>query len=145
MHRRGVVGRRVSRRRGGRRRGADRHAAFERALTRGNLRRPGGGAAAWRRRGGLLRRRRGVPAALRMFAGCAAVLGDHLIEAAIEPRQRIGNPIGGWNVVAARATMNGGVGPRHALELLRQFVETLVDRGEVVAERVLVVVVGLSV
>ena len=64
---------------------------------------------------------------------------NDLIEAAIEPRQRIGDAIGAL-VGAAGAASRLRVGLRHAFELPRQGIETLIDGGEVFADGVLVVV-----
>jgi len=88
-----------------------------------------------------------------------ASFGDHLIEPAVEPRQRLGDAIGrtrigGWHIRARRrrCCKCGGVlgsGRRrglreaslsHALELPRQVVETVMHRREVIAVLVIVVV-----
>ena len=83
-------------------------------------------------------------------ARCAAWLGDHLIEPAVESRQRIGDAIrradrrrggGGGRAFAAVWAHEQGRRRRarlreaslsHALKLPRQVVETLVNRSEVV-------------
>ena len=64
---------------------------------------------------------------------------NDLIEAAIEPRQRVRDAIGAL-VGAACAATRFRVRVRHAFELPRQGVETLIDGGEVLADGVLVVV-----
>ena len=70
--------------------------------------------------------------------GGAALVND-LIEAAIKPRQRIGDAIGAL-VGAAGGASRFRLRLRHAFELPRQGIETLVDGGEVLAVGVLVVV-----
>ena len=62
---------------------------------------------------------------------------NDLIEPAIEPRQRIRDAIGA--LIRAPRT-RGCIGLRHAFELPRHGVETLIDGGEVFAAGVLVVV-----
>ena len=64
---------------------------------------------------------------------------NDLIEAAIEPRQRVRHAIG-TSVCRARTASRLCSRLRHAFELPRQEVETLIDGGEVVADGVLVVV-----
>ena len=73
----------------------------------------------------------------------AARLGNHLVEPAVEPRQRIGDAVGsaGSCSRSRRVSAAAGVGVRDPFELARQIVETIVDRGEVVADRLLVVVI----
>ena len=73
------------------------------------------------------------------FARGRAALVNDLIESAIEPRQRVGDAVGAL-VGAAGARARRRIGMRHAFELPRQGVETLVDGGEVFAAGVLVVV-----
>ena len=68
-----------------------------------------------------------------------AALVDDLIEAAVEPRQRIGDAIGAL-VGAAGDASRFRLRLRHAFELPRQGIETLIDGGEVLAIGVLVVV-----
>jgi hypothetical protein len=68
-----------------------------------------------------------------------AALVDDLIETAVEPRQRIGDAVGAL-VGAPGGTSRFRLGLRHAFELPRQGIETLVDGGEVLAVGVLVVV-----
>ena len=70
--------------------------------------------------------------------GGAAFLND-LIEAPVEPGQRIGDAIGAL-AGAARHALRFYLGLRHAFELPRQGVETLIDGGEILASGVLVVV-----
>ena len=100
-----------------------------------------------------------------VFVGCGAAFGDHLVEPAIEPRQRVGNAIGrariggrrsdghlhrrrrrrtlhenGWRCALEnrrrRALHNRRrlreASLRHALELPRQVVETVMNRREVI-------------
>jgi len=64
---------------------------------------------------------------------------NDLIEAAVKPRQRIRDPIGALVGAACDATWLR-LRLRHAFELPRQGIETLVDGGEVLAAGVLVVV-----
>jgi len=73
------------------------------------------------------------------FDRAAAALVNDLIEAAIEPRQRVGDAVGAL-VGAAGDASRFRLGLRHAFELPRQGIETLVDGGEVLAAGVLVVV-----
>ena len=84
------------------------------------------------------RRRCVSRALLESDRGAAAFLND-LIEAAIKPRQRVGDAIGALVGAAGGASR---VRPRlrHAFELPRQGIETLIDGGEVFAAGVLVVV-----
>lgn len=83
----------------------------------------------------------------RGMSGGLASLGDHLIEPAVEPRQRIGHAIlrarigDGCAFTRRRGGREDGGGRRrarlreaslsHALELSRQVVETVVDGSEV--------------
>ena len=85
------------------------------------------------------RRRRRVSWALLEFARGGAALVNDLIEPAIEPRQRVGDAIGAL-VGAAGGASRFRLRLRHAFELPRQGVETLIDGGEVFAAGVLVVV-----
>jgi hypothetical protein len=75
---------------------------------------------------------------------CAA-LGDHLIEPAVKPCQRVRHAIGRMRSCCGRrrARLRCRIGVGHALELPRQVVETLVDRREVLVG--FVVVVRLSI
>ena len=94
-----------------------------------------------------------------VFVGRGAAFGDHLIEPAIEPRQCVGNAIrparvdgrgrsGRWCALSKslrrRALRNRRrlreASLRHALELPRQVVETVMHRHEVIAVLVVVVV-----
>ena len=68
-----------------------------------------------------------------------AALMDDLIEAAVEPRQRIGDAVGALVGAAGDATRLR-FRLRHAFELPGQGIETLIDGGEVLAAGVLVVV-----
>lgn len=69
--------------------------------------------------------------------GGAALVND-LIEAAIEPRQRVGDAVGAL-VGAAGDASRFRLGLRHAFELPRQGIETLVDGGEVFADVIVVI------
>ena len=75
-------------------------------------------------------------------------VGDHLIEPAVEPRQRFGDAIGrrrrGHGRRRRRARSRRRIGTGHARELPRQVVKTLIDGGEVVGCD-LIVVVRLSI
>src|SRR6185503_36002 len=72
----------------------------------------------------------------------SAAFVDDLFEPAVEARQRIGDPI----VVAfVAARSNFGVAQRHAFDLTREIVKTIVHRREVVAERILVVAVRFAI
>ena len=84
------------------------------------------------------RRRRISRRCWNSLAARAALVND-LIEPAIEPRQRIRDAIGAL-VRAAGAAARLRIRLRHAFELPRQGVETLIDGGEVFADGVLVVV-----
>jgi hypothetical protein len=64
---------------------------------------------------------------------------DDLIEAAVEPRQRIGDAISAL-VGAAGDASRFRLRLRHSFELPRQGIETLINGGEVLAIGVLVVV-----
>jgi hypothetical protein len=75
---------------------------------------------------------------LELARGDPALMND-LIEPAIQPRQRVRNAVGAL-VNAAGVGTRGGIRLRHAFELPRQGVETLIDGGEVFAAGVLVVV-----
>ena len=68
-----------------------------------------------------------------------AALVDDLIEAAVEPRQRIGDAVGALVGAAGDATRLR-FRLRHAFELPGQGIETLIDGGKVIATGVLVVV-----
>ena len=70
--------------------------------------------------------------------GGAARLGDNLVEPAVEPRQRFADAVRGI-VVAVPRRRPPLIGLREAVEIARQIVETIVDRGEIVADRLLVV------
>lgn len=81
---------------------------------------------------------------LDLVCGHTVLAGD-LIEPVIELRQRVCNAVG-------RALVSAGCGETYlrmrlceAFELSRELVETLIDRREVVADRVLVAVVIVSV
>jgi hypothetical protein len=74
-------------------------------------------------------------AALR-FDRRAARFGNDLIEPPVEPCQSLGDAIRRLLVMVAGASLGG-----NALELAGEIVETVVDRGEVVADRLLVVAV----
>jgi hypothetical protein len=139
-----------------------RRTAVERALPRGNLLGPACRSALWR---GLLRRGLSRRHGLELRRRCVARLlaseilrdlapfGDHLIEPAVEPRQRIGDAIlcawiggggggGGCAFVCRRCGRISRSRRRrarlreaslsHALQLSRQVVETLVNRSEVI-------------
>ena len=84
------------------------------------------------------RRRRVSWTLLESDRGGAALLND-LIEAAVKPRQSIGDAIGAL-VGAAGDASRFRLRLRHAFELPRQGIETLIDGGEVLAVGVLVVV-----
>jgi hypothetical protein len=122
-------GGRRCRRRGGR-------TDIERALARGNLgcpvRRAGRGR---RRRNG--RRHSAWGTALDLLWNCSPI-ADNLIEPAVEPRQC-------FRYAVRRALVRAGAPARvqlgNAFELARKVVETFVDGSEVVADRVLVVVI----
>ena len=62
---------------------------------------------------------------------------NNLIEAAIEPGQSLCDAIGCCRGRRNRAPF--GVAVRHAFELLRQRIETLVDGSEVLADVVVVI------
>jgi hypothetical protein len=66
----------------------------------------------------------------------AARFGNHLVEPPVESRQRLADAIRSLLILVADASLGGD-----ALELPREIVETVVDRGEVVADRLLVVAV----
>jgi hypothetical protein len=78
----------------------------------------------------------------RVPAGGAA-FGDHLIEPAVEARQRFGDAIGrrrsmlDWRRSSRERLRSMLV--RHAFELTRQLVETIVDRREVVMDGLVVI------
>ena len=68
----------------------------------------------------------------------AAGLGNNLVEPAVEPRQGFADVVRGI-VVAVPRRRPPLIGLREAVEIARQIVETIVDRGEIVADRLLVV------
>ena len=86
----------------------------------------------------MRRGRRRRVSLLESTRGGAALLDD-LIEAAVEPRQRIGDAVGAL-VGAAGDAARLRFRLRHAFELPGQGIETLIDGGEVLAAGVLVVV-----
>jgi hypothetical protein len=68
-----------------------------------------------------------------------AALLDHLIESAVEPRQRVGDAVRSALLAGARRCVRLS----HALKLPRQVVETLVDGREVVADHLVVVMLSV--
>ena len=76
------------------------------------------------------------------FGRRIARLCDHVVETAIKPRKCVGDAIGRLLLRNAAGVLSAGCrGLRKAFELARQVVETIVDGGEVFANRIIVVVV----
>lgn len=131
----------------GRRRGGG-VSGIERALTRGNLRGPVGRDRAWtrswsRRRGSRRLRSelagvRRILAAAIEFVGAVTVLGDDLVEPAVQPGHGIGKMPGA--LVGLGECIRIGVGAGHALEMPRQRFEAFLDRGKLSANGVLAAV-----
>ena len=116
--------------------GSPHGAAVERMLAGRNLRGPVRTARRrWRGRG--RRRSHHHCPALRLDRR-AAGLGNNLVEPAVEPRQGFADVVRGI-VVAVPRRRPPLIGLREAVEIARQIVETIVDRGEIVADRLLVV------
>jgi hypothetical protein len=65
-----------------------------------------------------------------------AAFGDHLIEPPVEARQRVGDAVRGLRSMLDRGRSRlarlRSMLVRHALEVTRQLIETIVDRREVV-------------
>ena len=86
----------------------------------------------------MLRRR--ITRPLPDFARGGAALVNDLIEAAVEPGQGLGDAVGClrrcWHVRRRRGSSGTRlrVGLRHAFELPRQRIETIVDGSEVLAD-----------
>ena len=72
-----------------------------------------------------------------------AAFGDDLVEPAVEPRQRLGDAVVGLRSSSTGALRLAGtdLGPGDAFELALKIIQTLDDSGEVIADRVIVVVV----
>jgi hypothetical protein len=128
-------------------------AAVEGALASGNFGRPvrrrWGGRRGWRRGSGRRRQwHRLLDPALRLER-CATRFGDDLIEPAVEPSQRVADAIGrifvgvaiAVTIPIARSRGTPAVRAGEAFEMAREFVEAVVDSGEIVADRLLIVLV----